>query len=606
MKYPKIKSIIVFSVILLLIISSVGSYGSYNEENETNQKSNIKIKRSAISIKTLNTYEEQYNGKSQILGDNGFNDLKNFIVSNTFGSESYPSMVMEGYSGLVAYEYDDGGETHIHIRNSKDYGQNWSGPIKIKARLNDSGPDLEINSPSLSTVPISKKAYGAYVSTYKKSSTFGYFEIDDFVDLDNINTYAYEWRGFSDENDPNITYDFWDFTNSEIVSYKSTTNPWVVILIGSTNYTYQGVGPCTNSPMFFFTDLESPEEYDVITWFPEIQNCKNLSITRDYDASLKYIFGVCEIKDGLDHKLLFFRGSPSMWYYEDDLRSQILSKSKNLTNPQIFAKDKNVYIVADSESDGIVLYSSSDYGFTWHINNITADILNPDAKPNYPTCYVNDTHLFCTFIESGNISLTNSTDNGLNWSHPVQLNNINGSVVEEYRSADFADRNHILWTDNRNGNRDIYSAILGIPEANLTIVPNSVKIVEGNFLLRMKNWITFKIKNNGELFVEKVPVKVTYTCFNESPKTTEYGATVYYLDAFGAEESFKRPLFRFSIGEFTNALLDFAGIENITVTVDPENIYNDRYHEDNSYTIPITYRDIFSKLAFLETIFVRF
>ena len=170
MKYTKIKSIIVFSVILLFIISSIGSYGSYNEENETNQKSNIKIKRAAVSIKTLNSYEEPYNSKLQTVGDSKFNDLENFIVTNTFGGESYPSMVMEGYSGLVAYEYDDGSKTNIHIRNSKDYGQNWSGPIKIKARLNDSGPDLEINSPSLSTVPISKQAYGTYVSTYKKSS----------------------------------------------------------------------------------------------------------------------------------------------------------------------------------------------------------------------------------------------------------------------------------------------------------------------------------------------------------------------------------------------------------------------------------------------------
>jgi len=605
MKYSKIKSIIVFSVIILLIINSVGSFGSSNEENEKNQKTNIKIKKAAISIKTSNTKDEPYNGKSQTLGDNGFNDLDNIIVSKNIGNESYPSMVMEGYSGLVAYEYEDVRGTHVHIRNSKNYGQNWSGAIKIVAKLDNSNPDIEINSPSLCTVPISKEAYGAYVSPFKNSAVFGYFEINDFVDLDNINTFTYEWTGFPDQDDPNITYAFWDFKNPEIVTYKDTINPWVIILIGSTNYTYEGVGACTNSPMFFFTDLEYPEQYDVLTWFPEIQNCSNISISRYYDSSVKYIYGICEINNGLNQELLFFKGSPYLWYYGDELLSQILTNSENLTHPQIFVKENLIYIVADSDSQGIVLYNSSDGGDTWDSNQVTADIMPSSANPNYPMFYANDTHLFCAFIESGNISLTNSTNYGLNWSLPEQLNNENGSVVEEYQFADFSDKNHILWTDNRKGDPDIYAVILGIPEADLTILPTSVKIVKGNFLSSTKNWITFTVQNNGELWVEKIPVQVTYTCFNESPKTTEYGATVYYLDAFGAEESFKRPLFRLNIREFTNALIDYAGIQNITITVDPENVYDDKYPKDNSFTYPVTYKNIFPRLAFLENFFVR-
>jgi len=605
MKYSRLKSIIILSIIISLIIGSIGSSGGFNEEDEKIQKTNIRIKKAAISVKNSNTNYESQNSKPITIGDKRFNDLDNIIVSSTIWSESHPSMVMEGYSGLVAYEYDDGSKTHIHIRNSKNYGLNWSIAMKIIAKLDESNPDLEIMSPSLSTVPISKKAYGAYVSSFKNSAVFGYLEIDDFVNLDNINTYTYEWTGFPDADDPNITYAFWDFKNIEIVSYKDTTNPWVVVLIGSTNYTYEGVGPCKNSPMFFFTDPVYPEQYDVLTWFPEIQNCSNLSISRYYDASLRYIYGVCEINNGLNQELLFFRGSPYMWYNDDELKSQILTGSKNLSHPKIFTNETHIFIVADSDSDGIVLYSSSNYGFDWKRFHVTADIIPSSANPNYPMCYANDTHVFCTFIESGNISLTNSTNNGLNWSLPVQLNNINGSVMEGYRFADFSDKNHILWTDDRKGDPDIYAAVLGIPEADLTILPTSVKIIMGNFLSPTKNWITFTVQNNGQLWVEKVPVQITYTCFNESPKTTEYGATVYYLDAFGARESFKRPLFRLNIREFTNALIDYAGIQNITITVDPENKYDDRYPEDNSFTYPVTYKNIFPRLAFLENLFVR-
>ena len=73
-------------------------------------------------------------------------------------------------------------------------------------------------------------------------------------------------------------------------------------------------------------------------------------------------------------------------------------------------KDDEIYIVADSESDGIVLYNSSDSGNSWVIKDVTADIIPPSANPNYPMIYANDEILVCTFTESGNIFLTNSSD----------------------------------------------------------------------------------------------------------------------------------------------------------------------------------------------------
>ncbi len=603
MKKSKLRVIIVFSVITFLILGSVGSFGSSNNENKTYLKTKTMVRNSAVCFNTFNSEDELNTKKLNTLGDIGYNSYDNVVVTNSAGNESYPSMIREGYNSLVAYEYEDDTETSIYLRYSRDYGQTWSGESRIIAKLD--GNPIEINSPSLSIVPLSNRAYGMYKSPLKDSAVFGYCDIGNIVDPTSVITYTFDWTGFPDpEGAPGITYAFWDFETPQIITYKNTTTPWVIALTGSTNYTYEGVGACTDSPMFCFPDLLQPDKYVTLTWYSEIEYCSNITLSRNYGDSI--IYGICEINNGSNQDLLFFKGNPKSWYDGDDLNNQTLTSSSSLTHPHINVTKNNIFIVADSDSDGIILYNSSDSGKSWYLKDVTADIIPPSANPNYPMIYSNDVSFLCTYIESDNIYLTRSTNDGLNWSDPIQLNSINDSAVEEYRFSDLIDEHHILWTDNREGNHDIYSILLDIPEVDLSVIPESVTLDTENknvpFLLT-KNWIAFTIKNNGNISVEKVPVNITYTCINSTPQKTEYKVTIYYLPP-GGEESFRRPLFRLTLGEFINALLDYAGIQEITVTVDPDNKYSDRYPLDNSYSISVTYKDIFPRLGFLENLFL--
>ena len=600
MKHSKLRDVIAFYVIALLVLGSVGSFGSSTKENKTFLITNIKVKNSAVSI---NVQEQFNNEKLQTYGEISYGPYKNVVVTNTSVNESYPSMVMEGYTGLIAYEYEAESETRIYLRSSIDYGQHWLGAKQVIALINKT--PIEINSPSLSIIPFSNNAYGMFMSPVNNSSVFGYMKIIDIANIDKIYTYPFEWTGFKDQSNPDITYDFWDFDSPKILSYKNTTTPWVIVLTGSTNYTSEdGSGPCTDSLMFSFNDLQFPDEWVTLVWYPEIQYCSHLSISRLYDDSI--IYGICEIKNGSNQDLLFFKGYPKRWYNESlPLINQTLTSSSSLTHPHINVTKNQICIVADSDTDGIVLYSSSDNGNSWELKKVTADILPTSANPNYPMIYANDEGLLCTFVESNNIYLTSSINNGFNWSEPLQLNSVNNSVVEEYRFADLTDENHILWTDNRSGNNDIYSVLLDVPQVDLTVVPESITLESENIpFFKSKNWITFTIENNGNISVEKVSVEVVYTCANESPQSTGYEAIISYLPP-GSSESFRRPLFRVTLGEFINALLNYPGIESITVTVDPDKKYTDIYPQDNSQTIPVTYKEIFPRFAFLENLLTR-
>ena len=71
----------------------------------------------------------------------------------------------------------------------------------------------------------------------------------------------------------------------------------------------------------------------------------------------------------------------------------------------------------------------------------------------------------------------------------------------------------------------------------------------------------------------------------------------------GAEKTIERPLFRLTAIEFISALIDFAGIQNITVTVDPNDFLGDNDFSNNAYTLTnVTYGTIFPRLAWLEDI----
>jgi hypothetical protein len=595
MKYLKPRFIIVSSFVALLVLGSVGSFGISNSKDDIIESNRLILNKSAVCINSVSSDME-----TNTLGTLGNVSYDNIIVTNTSGDETYPSIVMNGYSGLAAYEYNDGNGSQIFLRNTKDYGQNWSSEKQVIAKLNQI-PIKDIDSPSLCIKPLSNTAYGMYKSPRNNSGVFGYIEIDDISDLNNFYTSTFAWVGFEDQEDPSITYDFWDFDSPKIISYDDTKTPWVIALIGSTNYSIEGVGPCTDAPMFCFNDLVQPERFVTLTWYSEIEHCSNITITNDYGD--KMVYGICEIKNGSKQDLLFFKGHPQSWYNGNDLINQTISTSSSLTHPNIFVVGDNVYVVADSDSEGIVILNSSDNGDTWQKKEITKDLLEPIANPNYPLIYSYELELFCTYIESENIFMTSSIDDGYNWSEPKQLNSVNKSVVENYRYSNMFDDKHILWTDDRNKSLDIYSVLLEVPGVDLTVIQDSIDI-ESEFqdipLLRMKNWITFTIKNNGNIFVENVIINISYKCFNETSQKTDYRATLHFLRP-GEEETFRRPLFRLNLAEFFNALIDFAGIETLTVTIDPK--YKDINPDDNIQSISVTYKDIFPRMGFLEPIF---
>jgi len=116
--------------------------------------------------------------------------------------------------------------------------------------------------------------------------------------------------------------------------------------------------------------------------------------------------------------------------------------------PDVAASNQHVYLTCEAD-DAIICFYSNDNGETWHQSTVTSNGM-------YPTITAFGTEATIAFISNGNIFTTVTEDGGASWSEPAQINEQDGSVEMEYAAAEIHSYNDLLWTDNRNGNKDIY------------------------------------------------------------------------------------------------------------------------------------------------------
>jgi len=180
-----------------------------------------------------------------------------------------------------------------------------------------------------------------------------------------------------------------------------------------------------------------------------------------------YLYGICQVDDS-NGSYILVAYIPADDLVSENWNIEVIQKShSNLTNPQIAVSGDNVYIVVESDTSGdrdIVCYTKT--GGLWR----SFTVANSPDDEMYPSVTADGKTAMCTFFKNGNLYLSKTGTDVNTWGDPARINDIDGTVMGRYRSADIYGPYgpYILWTDNRNGNNDIYfdigtAPLVGIP-----------------------------------------------------------------------------------------------------------------------------------------------
>jgi hypothetical protein len=147
-------------------------------------------------------------------------------------------------------------------------------------------------------------------------------------------------------------------------------------------------------------------------------------------------------------------------------------------------------------NDGIIPEEGAQYD--WQFTTVGT----PAVDDFYPAVTVNGNTVTVAYITGGNLFLVKSEDKGATFGTPEQVNEVDGTVVEEERSVDLCPSG-IVWTDERDGDKDIYFAAIPAPLVTLQSISGGfgVSAVVANVGTAPASDIDWSIDLDGTVFL---------------------------------------------------------------------------------------------------------
>ncbi len=355
---------------------------------------------------------------------------------------------------IVAYTVEKSiFDTDVLVSASGDGGATWKSITTPWGEMEgrQANPELSYD-PNMNTLigTFADEAYPAIMV----------FKADDVT---NEGTYEYNgWGGPDEIKDAGISY--------------TTTNDGTELIVT------MGVGavsPYENTCVWGYMTFD-PFEYFGGSYYYDAQSHIGEYTGTDYIKGFTFsgkiygfifdpIVGATGNK-GIGIKWTTYEDEPDLEYVEHQFWLEDGGGDYHVKSPDVSASGNSIYVVYATDENiygnyGIYMKYTHDGGETWTKVTVADD---PVADDLYPAVYAAGNTVYVVYAKEGNLYLVKSTDGGQTWEEPVQVNDQDGTVSMEEHTASISSRG-IVWTDTRNGNKDIYFATLPAPIITISI-----------------------------------------------------------------------------------------------------------------------------------------
>jgi len=314
-------------------------------------------------------------------------------------------------------------------------------------------------------------AGGAY--DYSELSQIG-FQLDDITDIENTLA-AWTWSG---ENDGFISHEIID---QECITEGGLTGWTEAIVFHFADMGYDLPG----CPNYFRTD---PIAMSGSSFFDG-------NTEEDTSPSNAYDYFIKDDMDTSHHVMTNDETGRIVWKMaklseEPDIEYTPYQKEIGDGAYGQMAGNANTVLITAIDGGSVKAFYSTDDGENWGTSTI-----GPGNFANL--CELNGV-FYCVYTNNNNLFLSTSEDGGATWSSGTQVNDVDGTVVDQHKYFD-VHQGGIVWTDERNEDWDVYYSPLESGPAPIIVVED----IGGGF------GVSATIKNIGDADATNVQWSIT-------------------------------------------------------------------------------------------------